>query len=69
MKKTLKEIRDEAGMTIKGAAEFIGVSHDTIKRWELGITYPTARDIAKIEELYSVRYDQIDFKLPEADEE
>lgn len=61
VRKTLKDWRLNAGLTQKGAAAAIGVSHDTIKRWEAGETFPTAPDIEKISKAYGVHFDKIDF--------
>lgn len=64
VRKTLKDWRLNAGMTQKGAAAAIGVSHDTIKRWEAGETFPTAPDIEKIGKVYGVHFDKIEFDAP-----
>lgn len=61
----LKELRMEDGMTQKQVAERIGVSVDTVKRWETGETFPTAKDIVKLEQLYRTRFELIDFGLQE----
>lgn len=61
----LKELRMEDGMTQKQVAEYIGVSTDTVKRWETGETFPTAKDIVKLEQLYRTRFEQMDFGLKE----
>lgn len=62
---TLKELRNEDGLTQKQAASELGVSHDTIKRWESGETYPTVPDILKLCKLYRTSFDKIDFEAPE----
>lgn len=64
VRKSLKYWRISAGMTQKGAAAAIGVSHDTIKRWEAGETFPTAPDIEKISQAYGVHFDNIEFDAP-----
>lgn len=64
VRKTLKDWRLNAGMTQKAAAAAIGVSHDTIKRWEAGETFPTAPDIEKISKAYDTHFDKIEFDTP-----
>lgn len=66
MAQTLKEYRNEDGLTQKQVAEYVGVSVDTVKRWEEAETFPTARDILKLQELYRRRFDEIEWKVPEA---
>ena len=48
----LREARDNAGMTRLKAAFEIGVSEDTLKRWEMGIQQPTPDDVDCMERLY-----------------
>lgn len=61
-KQTLKQLRSDMGITQKEAAKRLEVSHDTIKRWESGRTFPTAPDILKICALYSTTFDRIEFE-------
>jgi len=65
MAQTLKEYRNEDGLTQKQVAEYVGVSVDTVKRWEEAETFPTARDILKLQELYRRRFDEIDWNVSE----
>jgi DNA-binding XRE family transcriptional regulator len=58
-KKTLKELRKVANLTQNEAAEQVGVSHDTISRWESGITQPTAPQIIDICRAYNCKFDNI----------
>jgi DNA-binding XRE family transcriptional regulator len=58
-KKTLKQLRNAAAMTQDEAAEELGVSHDTISRWESGITQPNAPQILDICRVYSCKFDDI----------
>lgn len=39
----LKELRDERGLTIAGFARTIGVSRETLRRWESGGEMPDYR--------------------------
>lgn len=64
VRKSLKDWRLNAGLTQKAAAAAIGVSNDTIKRWESGETFPTVPDIEKISKAYGVHFDKIDFDAP-----
>lgn len=60
--KNLKQLRSEAGLTQKDVATQIGVSHDTIKRWETGETYPNAPQAIKLAGIYGVGMDEIDWQ-------
>lgn len=60
-KRTLKGLRADFNLTQKEVAEKIGVSPDTISKWENGKTYPDVEDIWKIEELFSVGFADIKF--------
>ncbi len=64
MQITLKAARTNASLTQKEAAERIGVTVDTIGNWERGRSFPDALNIKRIEEAYSIRYDDLIF-LPE----
>ena len=61
MKLSLRAARVNAGLSQSKAGEMIGVSTNTIHRWECGITFPGVNDIPAIERAYGVVYDQIDF--------
>jgi DNA-binding XRE family transcriptional regulator len=58
-KTTLKQLRKLAGLTQEEAANELGVSHDTISRWESGSTQPTAPQIIDICRVYKCRFDDI----------
>ena len=64
MQITLKAARTNASLTQNEAAERIGVTVDTIGNWERGRSFPDALNIKRIEEAYSIRYDDLIF-LPE----
>ena len=64
MAMTLKALRINAGYDQKAAAERLEVTPETLSKWERAITFPTVRQITKIEELYGVSYADINF-LPE----
>lgn len=59
MKKTLKQLRKQAGLTQDEAASALGVSHDTLSRWENGTTHPTAPQIVDICQVYKCKFDDI----------
>lgn len=59
---TLKAARVNVGMTQEEAAKRIGVTANTISRWELGISAPTFRYMQPICEAYGLKsYDDIIF--------
>lgn len=61
MAMTLKALRVNLGMDQKTAAERLGVTPETLGRWESGKSYPNVPQITKLEELYSVSYSDINF--------
>lgn len=64
MKISLKAARINQNLSRSEAAEKLGVSAETIKNWERFRTYPNAIQISKIEEVYQVTYDELNF-LPQ----
>jgi len=58
-KQTLKQLRKAASLTQDEAAKKLGVSHDTISRWESGATQPTALQIVDICQVYKCKFEDI----------
>ena len=65
MKITLKAARVNAELTQKEAARAMGVTKDTISNWERRKSFPSAKIIKRIEEVYRVPYDSIIFLPPD----
>ncbi|MBQ9313535.1 MAG: helix-turn-helix transcriptional regulator [Clostridia bacterium] len=63
MAMTLKAIRINKGLSQEEAAKLIGVGSDTLSNYERGITFPDIPVLKKIEEVYEVKYDDINFLL------
>lgn len=61
MKLTLKALRINKGYTQEQAANLIGVSVETLAKYEKGITYPDIPILKNIEEVYETTYDNINF--------
>ena len=61
--KSLRDLRASSGKTQKQIAEEMGVSHDTMRRWETGETHPTAPDAIKLVKLYGVAVDAVDWVI------
>lgn len=61
MSMTLKALRVNKGLDQKTAAEYIGITPETLGRWEAGKSFPSVPQITKIEVLYSVSYSDINF--------
>ena len=57
----LKVLRVLNGLTLKEAADKLGISSATLSNWERGVTYPDAVQIKNIEILYNTKYEGIDF--------
>lgn len=58
---TLKALRINVGLSQKEAAVKLGVTPETLGKWETGKTFPTVPQITKIEKLYSTSYADINF--------
>lgn len=61
---TLEAARVNAGYKQAEAAEKLGITPETLSRWEKGKSFPTVPQITKIEELYHLSYADINF-LPQ----
>ena len=58
---TLKAARVNKGLTQKEAAMALGVAVSTLIQYEAGKTFPDVPVIKKIEDLYDVSYNDINF--------
>lgn len=67
IKLTLKAIRVNMGKTQEEMAKLYGVSKEVVFNWETYRTYPTVKDIPKIEKATGLKYDDIIF-LPVDDD-
>lgn len=61
MKMTLKAIRVNSGLDQEQAGKLIGVSEDTWRNYENSKTFPNVPVIQKIEEVFNVSYNEINF--------
>ena len=60
---TLKALRVNAGLDQPTAASRIGVTPETLGKWENAKTFPNVPQITAIERLYGVTYADINFLL------
>lgn len=58
---TLKSARVNAGYTQTEAAKKIGISPDTLSKYERGLSYPDVPVIKRIEEVYGIPYSDLIF--------
>lgn len=58
---TLRAARVNKNLTQAQAAKALNISPDTIRQYEAGKTFPDVPMIRKIEKLYGVSYNEIDF--------
>ena len=58
---TLKAARINKDLTQVEAAKRLGIAVDTLRQYEAGNTFPDVPMIRKIEDLYSVSYNDINF--------
>lgn len=49
------------------AAKLIGISPDTLSNYERGKTYPDVPILKKIEKVYDIKYDDINFLIENDD--
>ena len=62
MKLNLRALRVNKNLTQEEAASKLGISLDTLWRYENGKAYPKVPMIQKLEQLYECRYEDIDFR-------
>lgn len=55
-KYTLKQWRAVKGMTLAEVAEMVGKSYGAIWAWENDKAEPKASDIAKLEQIYNIKW-------------
>lgn len=58
---TLEAARVNAGYKQKEAAEKLGITPETLSRWEKGKSFPNVEQITAIEKLYNTTYADIIF--------
>ena len=58
---TLRALRVNRGLSLEEASIKLGITKDTLASYELGKTFPTVPIIKKIEDLYNMPYDKINF--------
>lgn len=68
MRMTLKALRHNKGLKQKEACKFLGVTQETVGKWENAKTFPDVPHIKLIEKLYNVKYEDINFLLEDPEE-
>ena len=63
MAMTLKAARVNAGLTQLEVCEKLSISQPTLIKWERAESFPDIAQLKKIEKLYGVGYDDIDFLI------
>lgn len=64
----LKEIRTERGIPQEDLAELVGVSRQTVSRWENGTAQPSAKNVMRLSQVFQLPTDAFlkdDWKPPE----
>lgn len=59
MKVSLKALRANRNLTLTTASKELGVARNTLLKWEKNITYPTAKQLIRICEVYGCRIEDI----------
>lgn len=62
--KTIRKLREEAGMTQLGLANAVGVTPITVYNWERGRYEPKASQLRSLARVFHVSMDDIDFEGP-----
>lgn len=62
---TVKAARVNAGLSVKEAAEKLGITEDTLYRYENGSSSPKIGVAIKMAEVYGRSIDEIDFSVQE----
>ena len=58
---TLRAARKKTGLTIEKAAEKIGVTRETLSRWERGVTVPNVIQFKTVEKVLNIKYEDMTF--------
>lgn len=58
---TMKAARVNANLTQKELAELVGVTKDTVGKWERGLSFPSISKIPLLEKAYNIEYKDIIF--------
>jgi transcriptional regulator with XRE-family HTH domain len=64
--KTIRELREEAGLTQVQLSVKLNVTPGAVYAWESGRSEPRASQLRAIARLFDVCMDEIDFELEEA---
>lgn len=56
-KQTIRSIRTERGISQETLAELMEVSRQTVSKWENGLVYPSADNLAKLSEVFGIPVD------------
>lgn len=64
MQYSLRAIRINKGETQEKAAKGLGISVETLAKYEKGKTFPDIPVLKRIEKYYGVKYEEIDFLCP-----
>ena len=65
---TMRAARVNAGLSVKDAAAALGITEDTLYRYETGKSSPKIGTAIKMAELYGVTIDMIDFAVSDGSE-
>ena len=60
----LRELREDAGLTLEKMGEFMGVTHAAVQRWEAGVNAMTSRQIMDLAKILRVHPGEILQPLP-----
>ena len=55
----IRKLRRENGFTQEQLAEKVGVSFQTVSRWETGVVYPDIELLPALAELFETRVDEL----------
>ena len=60
-KLTMKAARVYANLTQEELAKLVGVTKDTVGKWERGLSFPSVSKIPLLEKAYNIEYKDIIF--------
>lgn len=64
--KTIKELRAEAGLSVRELADYLGVSYASVHGWEHGNFSPTAPTLQALSRAFRIHAEEIDIESPVA---
>ena len=61
----LKKARENAGLSQQEVADSLGITRQSISKWERGISYPDINNLILLKDLYNTSFDDLFYNFEE----